>query len=627
MRETSRVVAYKIESFAVDSRRRLVFVGTNSGLLEVVHAEEMDVVDQVQVCAGSINAIAIHRTSALIACLGLDRTLTIVSYSKETGFSVQFQIDLRAIEAENDFVEAEVPLSDSQALAWHPVKQRIATRNATSALLEVNIDLDSRPQWQVVHCTRLHNDQDLVTVTYVNTSDRVLSGSIRGEICLSEGGGEVFRWAFGDRSVHWFEPLPNGEFLIASDMRKVGRLSLHDHVFAQGGHVTLDDLEHVTYLPEADAAFVCGFDKNIYRINPSTCDVEAIVCRVSFKARWMAALEWLPFCLLVQCYDGSINLIDVRLGHVLKRLHRTPDALWTAAQLDDGECVYAGEGSRIIRKRIAFWTRTGRAPVFDTQETTTPRRVVGYVKRMLPLDGGRTLALGCSEGELQFIGPDNNSHVKLHSAIRDICGNPSESVVYCVTESGELYSVSARDGTLDLLWQSETKEPLWALACCPMFERIVFAERRGGIFLLHLRTREVKRIGTSSRPKRVKWFDCGQFILNSGDALQLWDLVEKKNHIVLPSTGNTVEDFAWDVTKKFLVAINYCCDLHLVDIRSWKHLHTTPDQIDYSKGVHFITPPKSDYAAYPYHFVSYGRSGSPHLYRVHNDRIHSIGVV
>jgi WD40 repeat protein len=624
MKRTARAVANKIECFALDAIRGWVVAGTNTGLIEILKLPSFEPVAAHQVCAGGINALAVHPKSGAIACLGLDRTVTVLTCSPAGELLQQVQIDLRTIDASNDFVPPNLPSSDSQALAWHPMLNRLATRNAASAVLELVFQEDT---WDVVHCTRLHEDQDLVSLTYVRDSTTLLSGSIRGEIVYSKEGEEIRRWQFGDRSIHWFEHLENGKYLVASDTRRVGKLDLEQMQVVEGPVITQDDLEHVTYISENNTAYVCGFDKNIYVIDVETCESTAQLCRLPFKARWMTSISWLPGHLLVQCYDGSLNLIDTKSGTPTARLHRTPPVLWTGTSVSREVTVYAGDGDELVWKRITGWDEVGRNPVFDTKTSILGVRVQGYVKRIAYVAHKNLLALACTEQQVLIVTQDGDTRsVRIPATLRDLTVDEINPYLYCAAEDGWVYRIDVDSGTIQQWWRSPS-DPVWALALNRLTGQLVVAERRGGIFILATDGALMEsRIGASSRPKRIKWLDDEKLIVNSGDALQLYCAKSKRWKTLLASTGNTIEDFCWDAGRRYLVSINYCCDIHLVDLSSGELLHIAADQIDYSKGLIFLDADPTDQSAYPYHFLTFGRSGQTHLYRIHNDKLYALGA-
>ena len=69
--------------------------------------------------------------------------------------------------------------------------------------------------------------------------------------------------------------------------------------------------------------------------------------------------------------------------------------------------------------------------------------------------------------------------------------------------------------------------------------------------------------------------------------------------------------------------INYATDVVLCDLETGEALATCADQIDYSKGLVFLEP--DDPAAYPLDFITFGRSGTAHLFRIHNEKCVQLG--
>lgn len=87
---------------------------------------------------------------------------------------------------------------------------------------------------------------------------------------------------------------------------------------------------------------------------------------------------------------------------------------------------------------------------------------------------------------------------------------------------------------------------------------------------------------------------------------------------------NTVEDFIWDARRQYLLVTGYQCAIGPFDYRSGAMLDHVRDQMDYPKGIAWLDA-SVDERLYPWDFVTWGRSGSLHHYRIHDGRIVALG--
>lgn len=95
---------------------------------------------------------------------------------------------------------------------------------------------------------------------------------------------------------------------------------------------------------------------------------------------------------------------------------------------------------------------------------------------------------------------------------------------------------------------------------------------------------------------------------------------------VIAHLGNTIEDFAWDDTGRFLAACTYARRVHVFDLATWAELDVTGFDLDFPKGLLWLAPGRAA-GAHPYEFVVFGRSGLAYGYRVHDERLQHGGPV
>jgi hypothetical protein len=112
---------------------------------------------------------------------------------------------------------------------------------------------------------------------------------------------------------------------------------------------------------------------------------------------------------------------------------------------------------------------------------------------------------------------------------------------------------------------------------------------------------------------------------NTGE-LDRIDLTTGKQETVTPFVKNTIEDFIWDRGKNYLVMVVYTGMICLHDFHSGNLLAEVRDQIDYSKDLMWV-PQRPELPSYPLDFITFGRSGAAHGFRIHNENLVAFGPV
>lgn len=534
-------------------------------------------------------------------------------------------VELRHIDAVNDHVQIPAIHSLSQALTFHPFKNVLATRTANSAVAELTFG--EHGMYELIHATRLHGDEDLVTLRYTADGTALLSGSIRGEVALSQYGAVLQRWRFGDRAIHWFEPLGDEAYLLASDMRYVVRLDIRSGDAVIGPQFTRDDLEHVCYSPVHGYAVVTGFDKNIYSIGIADCVPHEIIYTAAFKCRWASFCGPGDESLLYHSFNGGLYKLAMYSRTIIAQVKETPDVIWTGAHLADGRYLFAGEGDRLLGLVTGPGNAVQRVPSLELMHVPLRQHGMGYIKRIVAGGPLGEAALVSTSGDIFLVDGAGavQKRFEIPGVIRDAAWSHQLSRLLVCTEAGNVFQVDVLSESVSQIFASPRAQPLWAIAVDDVTGRIAVAERRGKVcFIDPVILALIDDSVLSVRPKRIKWDGAGRLLLNLGDKIdRYWPQLQKREPY-LPSVGNTIEDFAWDAGRRYLVAISYRTDIYLCDFASGELLHTVADQIDYSKGVLFLTPQE---CVYPLHFVTFGRSGSLHLFRIHNERIHALGPI
>jgi WD40 repeat protein len=624
----SMLAARKIETFCVDPNEKWAFAGTFSGQIAVVDLDTFTVLGEVQSHAGTIIAMAAHPHLPYIACLSMDRTVSVWRYSDNGHLFPVLTCSIRDIRPSNDPGTIGFVQSNAQTIAFHNTRRRLVTRSGNSGLLE--LDFDDEGTVSVVRCVRLHGDMDMVTARYAGDSDRVLSGDGEGTVILSEDGEVVRRWQVADRSIHWFEHLRGETYLLASDACVVARLAIDDPGDAAiGPPFTRDDLEQVTYNPVSGRAFAASFDRNIYEIDPRTLEPLGVVYRAPFKCRWLRSLRRDPSTLIVQVRDGGLHKVDLPSGRALAVIKDTPEALWTAVGVPGGDVLLAGEGENVTRLQLSGLTNTGRRPLFSAvRHPVAALRPGAYTKRMVLQSSTGRLILGRTDGDV-VVGRDGSFQrlVNLGSAVRDLAVAPEGPALFVACEDGRGYKLDLDSGETLLTFAAPQGKALWSLAYNPSRDLVAFLERNGTLSVLDARdfTPVITEVVTS-RAKRAKWLDSDRLLYSHSEELRELNVLTVTTRSRVTYAGNTIEDFIWDAGQNYLVLICYTCMVHLYDFNTDQLLSAVPDQIDYSKGLIWLDT-KVDPRLYPLDFLTFGRSGTAHHFRIHDEKILALGPV
>lgn len=616
----------KIEAFVVGPAETVLYYATVSGQIVTLDLDTFAVVHELQAHAGTIVAMAIHPTLPYLACLGMDRTVSVWN-TAATIPSPLGAASIRNLIAENDTVYYLDIRSNAQAIAFHPNERRIITRAASGAVAE--LAFDSAGHFSVVRCVRFHALYDVVTVRYaMDPPFQVLSGSGDGEAVLSHEGKVLRRWKIGQESIHWFEHLTGSHYLVASDARLLARIDLQsDDLIAVGPKFASDDVEHVVVNSRTGRVFASSFDRKVYELDPQSCAPLRIVFDAPFKCRWIHSMTRMPERLIVQVRDGSIFDVDINSSRVLNVKRTTPPALWTGVFTGRRQLTCFGEGNRTFEVERGEPSMATTIPKFSaTSSDAAWIPTTGYVKRADCDENSEIRVLGHSSGVVIVANRDEVSTIDVGSAVRDLQLIDSK-IAYVVTEGGSTYKLDCNAMEIVGHYSSATRTPLWALAVDSDRSRIAVFERHGNIVILDGGTLEcVSVIADGGRCKRAKWLGGGLVMFTKAGEIHVLDMDTCTTSCRISHAGNTVEDFIWDQAKNYLVCVVYTNRIGLYDFTSGQKLDQVHDQIDYSKGLTWSHGCDMD-GVYPLDFLTYGRSGSAYLYRIHNESIVGLGPV
>lgn len=614
--------AFKINAMCLDATESFLLLGTNSGELLYVDTESLTVLGRTQANVGSIYAVAMHPSQPWAATLGMDCMVCLWDIRDIRSPRLVSRYNMRSVSPWNDLNPVPIHPSHSQALCFHPELPRIATRSGNAGVAELEYESG---ELELRHCTRMHGPEDVTTVRYLLDGAKLASGGL-GSVVLSEEGLVINSWRIGDHNVHWFEPLGNEEYLIATDDRRVVRFDFKkDGPTAIGPLITLDDLEHVTFNGTSGRAYVAGFDRNVYEIDPADGSSLGIAYAAPFKMRWIKTLRKQPDTAILQCFDGGVYKVDLRRRQAVAALRQTPPAIWTACDLGKGRLALTGEGDEIVTLEYAYAGGT-RLPVCRKADVARKGETGAVTKRM-QRDADGSLWLGQSSGTLiQCRRPGSRTVARLGSPIRDLAFDNSGKRVLACLENGTFHSIDKASGASLAQWHSDQDLPLWAMAVHPHLNMVAVGERRGRLVFLDTDTADVLRMGPQAerlRVKRAKWLNTDVMLYGFGESMRWYDWRLDEDLPFVEACRNTIEDFIWSEVHGYLVCVTYNTDIVLCDLDSGEKIHMCSDQGDFSKGLAWLPP--TEEGAYPLDFVTYGRSGTAHLYRVKDNKIYPLG--
>lgn len=615
--------SFKVNTLAIDAAESLLLLGSNSGQLLCMDPDDMTIIAQVQSNVGDIYALAAHPHKPLVATMGMDNFVCLWSMEYPQRPELIDRYNLRHASAWNDLQTIHRHrASQSQALCFHPTLSRLATRSANSAVVELDY---SDSKFKLICCTRMHELEDVTTVRYVQDDGvRMLSGAL-GSVVLSENGMVLNSWRVADKNIHWFEPLGNDVYLVATDDRRVLRFDLaRGEVTVRGPIVTRDDLEHVTFNSVSGRAYIAGFDRNVYEIDPATCNSKGVVCRLPFKMRWIKTLRRAPDIAYAQCFDGGIYQIDLTNQRISAVARSTPPAVWAACRLGE-RLLLSGEGDELVELDFTL-PENSRVPVFQTRSITRKHDDRTYTKRMIAAADGAVWLAQTSGKLIRYKNNECQCLVDLQCPVRDIALDLTQERLLVCMESGEFHSIDVRSGEIRGSWTSPDCLPLWALAVNPENGTVAVGEVNGRLYFLDAMTAAQRKIGPScGRLKRARWQDGNTLLYTMADEIHRYQYATDENALLVQPCGNTVEDFIWNATFGYLVLITYGTDLVLCDLSTGEKLEVCADQMDYSKGLIWVNGQHN--GSYPLDFITYGRSGTAHLFRIHSNKCVALGPI
>ncbi len=373
-------------------------------------------------------------------------------------------------------------------------------------------------------------------------------------------------------------------------------------------------------------AFASSFDRHIYEIDPETCHATGRVFSAPFKNRWLASLEREPETLLAQTRDGSLHKVNVDTGKA-RSVRVTPPAIWSAAPTPDGELVLGGEGTSLLRVRGTSVDDMSRIPYFESRKQTLDQPLEGHTKRLVVEPRSGNVVMGRTDGHVVVADSTSSAIVtNVGSAIRDLTLGP-DGTAYVATERGTVEQVDLASGVSETVFVSNDGHPIWSIAYREQTQTLAALERFGSLHLIDTNSGDRNDLGVElTRCKRAKWVDGDLLMYSTAQNIRELDVRTGNTRDIGTWAGYTVEDFIWDPQRRWTIAISYLCKLYLFDYATARTVAVIRDQIDYSKGLCWLAPVIPE-TGYPLDFATFGRSGTMHLYRVHDDSMVALGPV
>jgi len=619
--------ARRFECFCVDPTERWMYAGNTSGQISVVDIDRWQILHDYQAHTGTMRALQAHPAQPFLGAIANDRYVSIWHRGDDGVLAPGIYVSVRDIPCSNDEFQIEPIFSHTVAFGFHHTDRRFVTRTGNGGVVEMGFDIGGCSR--VLSSARLHGDWDVQFTQYVPGTDQVLSGGRDGCLVLSEAGKELQRWDFGGAVVHWAEHVEGTVYLIASDEGLVAKIDIaSDEPPRRGRRFAIDDMEYVTYNRAAHRAFATSFDRHVYEIDPDTCDARGVAFDPGYKAIWAKSLEREPATLLVQSRNGGLYKANADTGETLGVIKETPDALWSGVHVGGGDMLFAGEGNALTRITYQSTDPIARTPRFNVRRIPLDIAADTYTKRMVHQPSTGRLVLARTNGEI-FVGDETRVERVLDagSAVRDVAVKPTGDDAFAATESGQVIAFDLRTGEIRNRHQSAGAPfalAVWALAYNPVRDLLAFAEFGGSLRIVNASDFSEVDAFEAGRPKRMKWADADTLLFGKSDEVHRYSVSEGKSRAIVTQMQNTVEDFIWDNLCQYLLVICYQTTIALADFNTGEKLDLVRDQIDYSKGIAWLDA-SPDPRLYPYDFVTWGRSGDVHMFRVHDERIVAIG--
>jgi WD40 repeat protein len=616
----------KAECMAVSAGEDLVFIGTSTGHVAALDAKTLQLRSDIKANDGSIYGIALNPAGDLIATLGKDKRVSLVSWN---GRALQLvgSYNTRTMRPANDEVAYEDVDSDSHAVAFHPTLDRLATHEASGGLVE--LDFTRTGSFTPLHCTRVCGADDVNSVRYVG--DDVYSGSQGGLVVRSRGAEIIYSWHMANGgAAHWICDGPGDLLYVANDFGFVAEINRRrNDVHRHGLPFTRDDLECVDYNPVSGRLFAVSFDRNVYEVDITTMTAARVVFAARFKLKYCYSFRSAPDEMLILIRDGSLQRIDVRTGAVLEDFRETALAQWSIVAAEPGTFVIGGESDGIEIYRRSGAREFDAMPTFEAERMSLGMQP-SYSKRIAWHRQSGTLLLARTDGRVYAWQAGQalaREVLRFDDAVRDIDVQPFATIAYACTEGGLLRKFDFTTGTTLAEFEEPEGRPLWALAYNALHDVIAVGALYGSTYLLGAEHLTQTATGPrASRIKRMKWISPTQMMMSASKWLEVVDWEKGEHRVLTDQIENTIEDFVYDPRSQTAVAISYTGDIALIDTAGRGLISRSPLDIDIAKGI-IAAYDAEEQAEKPLDVLVVGRVGRPLVFRAFNDKLYGLGAL
>ncbi len=616
----------KAECMAVSAAEDLVFIGMSTGHVAALDAKTLELRSDVKSNDGSVYGIAVNPAGDLIATLGKDKRVSLVSWN---GRTLQYvgSYNTRTMRPANDTMVYEDVDSDSHAVAFHPTLDRLATREASGGLVESRLHPHRRLHAGALHAGLRGGRRQLGAVRGRGRVQR-LAGWPRGALARH---GDLHRWRMANGgAAHWICDGPGELLYVANDYGFVAELNRRrNDIHRHGLPFTRDDLECVDYNPVSKRLFAVSFDRNVYEIDTVMMNAVRVVFNARFKLKYCYSFRSAPSELLILIRDGSVQRIDVERAAVLNEFRETALAQWSIVAADPDTFLVGGESDGIQIYRRSGAREFDGMPQYEV-ETLPLGMEPSYSKRIAWHRQTRTLLLARTDGRVyswQEGQAAAREVVRFGDAVRDIDVQPFATVAYACTEGGLLREIDFSTGATLAEFEEPEGRPCWALAYNALHDVIAVGALYGSTYLLgaeHLT--QVATGPRASRIKRMKWIGPTQMMMSASKWLEIVDWEKAEHRVLTDQLENTIEDFVYDPRSQTAVAISYTGDIALIDTVDRGLITRSPLDIDVAKGV-IAAYDAEEQAGKPLDVLVVGRLGRPLVFRAFNDKLYGLGAV
>jgi hypothetical protein len=487
---------------ATIATNKYIIAGDKQGYVYLFNTKSLKCIHKLRATCSIIQSISFHYERLEFLLLSIDFSII---YCRVKDSKIEILNKFSGLEyITND--NYRVVMSESQAVAISKENALIAFRNPTAALTILDCNNLNNPV--LINTIRFDCPGDIVTLHW-HDNQNLLVGFGSGEILLTDTKNIIQQWKHEElnETIHWFEPLPNNQYIIATDSRRIVHLDLNTRKIKLGPVFAKDDFEHICYDIESKRVFATSFDRNIYEICLKTLSAKSVIYTAPFKLRWLNIIKINGKSFLIaQVRNGSIHKICLETKNLIGSIQGCTQTLWTAIDLKGKRRIF-GENKCFIKTTHDIY-ETEHA--LDTLSTIYKDH---YIKRSF--GNNDNIVTGGTNGLIAYYNTANSEkrYYHLHSAIRDLCLT-DKGELFVITENGELwYSPNPQKHDPSIKFKTSS-EPLWSLAYNNYFQLLSVGERMGRLLIFDKHFNLIIESDTRL-PKRMKWIDNNKLFICS----------------------------------------------------------------------------------------------------------------